>query len=83
MIWIMGDEAEADAVALAAGLQEHQWDRLHWHRQLDEEENPHVVALESALDWPREKFSAIVTELVARSAVRWSELDLYTGKVPR
>jgi len=83
MIWIMGDEAEAEDVAKAAGLQPEQWTRLHWYQQLAGEQNPHVVALDSSMHWEREKFGAIVSELVARSAVRWNEIDLYVGKVPR
>jgi hypothetical protein len=83
MIWIMGDEAEAALVSIEAGLQVHEWERLHWHQQLAGEEGVNVVVLDGALKWDRDKFHAIIDELVARSATQWGELDLFNGKVPK
>jgi len=83
MIWIMGNELEAEITAIDAGLEAHEWKRLHWYQQLAGEENVNVVVLNGAMNWTRDKFHPIIDELVARSATQWSELDLLNGKVPR
>ena len=82
MIWIMGNQIEAQILAVDIGLREYSWRRLSLPAQVLEHRRPNVVVMDHTFDWHPVRFAAITKALKLVGATFYTEHDLRDGKVP-
>jgi len=78
----MGNQMEAQVLALDIGLRDYSWRRLSQPGQVLGQRRPNVVVMDHTFDWHPVRFAAITRALQIVGATFYTEQDLRTGKVP-